>query len=129
VRVLRRAGIIAWCLTGSTCVGHVPGNSVSTPTHTNYNRLTANDVAGFPDLYAAIRDLRPLWLAGRSGTPRQLRAFVNGVPAPWLQSLAAISADQVVEVRYLTAYEATTRFGALLFGNPIDGAIEVITHR
>jgi len=105
------------------------GGAAPLPAHASYNRLTAYEMSGFRDVYAAVRDLRGLWFTGRSGSPLQLRIFVDGVLTQWLESLASITVDQVIEVRYLTAYEATRRYGALLFGASLDGAIEVITRR
>ena len=79
-------------------------------------------------LHDAIQLLRPhfLFSRGRSSlrTPNSQRptVIVNSVPQASFESLRAISARDVEYVRFLSAAEATTRFGT----GYITGVIEVV---
>jgi hypothetical protein len=87
-------------------------------------------------VYEVVRKLRPAMLASR-GTlagPQSrsqlweassgIKVYLDGFRYGGVESLATISASSVVEVRWLSAMEATTRFGT---GNTA-GAI-VVTSR
>ena len=90
------------------------------------NRLTADDLVNQQgmDLFQAISQLRGRWLAGRGGG-------VPGVHVDGRQSLGGvdelrnISVSDVQEVEYLSASDATSRFGM----GYQSGAIIVTTRR
>ena len=79
-------------------------------------------------LHEAIQRLRPHFFFSRGRT--SLRApnnprpavIVNSVPQASFESLRSISAQDVLYVRYLSAPEATTRFGT----GYMAGVIEVV---
>lgn len=79
-------------------------------------------------LHEAIRLLRPHFLFSRGQTSLRARntplpvVLVNNVPQGTLDALRAISARDVRYVRFLSAPEATTRFGT----GYMAGAIEVV---
>jgi len=80
--------------------------------------------------YDVIRSLRPAWLVPRSRSitnPEggQVVVYVDGVRVGSPDELRNIPATQVKEARYLSAPDATTRFGT---DHP-SGAIEVVTQR
>src|SRR2546428_5059847 len=80
--------------------------------------------------YDVIRSLRPAWLVPRSRsitnpTGGQVVVYVDGVRVGSPDELRNIPAPQVKEARYLSAPDATTRFGT---DHP-SGAIEVATQR
>lgn len=82
------------------------------------------------DCLEAVRTLRPQWLRTRAApTPRDPnptpQVIVDGTPRGGLNELALISSSDVESIRYLSASDATTRFGT---GFPA-GAIEVRTRR
>jgi len=79
-------------------------------------------------LHEAIQRLRPHFFFSRGRTslraPNNQRpaVIVNSVPQASFESLRAISAQDVLYVRYLSAPEATTRFGT----GYMAGVIEVV---
>lgn len=82
------------------------------------------------DCLEAVRTLRPQWLRTRaSPTPRDPnptpRVIVDGTPRGGINELSLIAASDVESIRYISASDATIRFGT---GYPA-GAIEVRTRR
>ena len=79
-------------------------------------------------LHEAIQLLRPHFFFSRGRTslraPNNVRpaVIVNSVPQASFESLRSISAQDVLYVRYLSAPEATTRFGT----GYMAGVIEVV---
>jgi hypothetical protein len=115
------AALLAACV--SATAAHGPRRDVR-------NVLAADEIelshAG--TLHEAIQLLRPQFLFSRGRTSlrtpnNQLPVvIVNSVPQASFESLRAISARDVQYVRFLTAPEATTRFGTGYMG----GVIEVV---
>ena len=95
----------------------------------NPNVLSTEDLQDFQELNAdeAIRRLRPAWLRPRgAGTSRAVPVlYVDGMRRGSLDELSALRVSQVESMRYLSASEATTRFGT----NNLGGAILVSTRR
>ena len=89
---------------------------------TSFNRLTGEDLSGFPDVYSAVKTLRGSWLTGRGDPPRSPRIYVDGVLASDIGALSAIVPREVRELRYMSSYEATSRYGSTSLG----GVIEII---
>lgn len=87
------------------------------------NLITAEELADYHNLdcYDAVRRLRPRWLQGRAGDPTVVRDGSHLGPAS--EYLAQIRVGQVASIRYLSATEATMRFGTGVNG----GAIVVTT--
>lgn len=75
------------------------------------------------DVYAAIQRLRPAWLRTRTGTPPM--AHVDGNILGTADMLQSVRASDVQEVRFMSASDATTRFGT----NYANGVILVTTRR
>lgn len=76
------------------------------------NVLRATDVAPFRDAEAAVHTLRRHWVAGRDGSRTATPpVFVDGILMMGHNALEQLPAHQVVEIRYLSAIEATARFG------------------
>lgn len=82
-------------------------------------------------LYEALRALRPRWLQARSsGTFRDTeretpRVYLDGQPFGRIGDLRSLMPGDVDEVRFLSASDATIRFGT----NHLAGAIVVTTRR
>lgn len=82
-------------------------------------------------LYEALRALRPRWLQARSSgslrdpQPQTPRVYLDGQPFGRIGDLRSLLPDDVGEVRFLSASDATTRFGT----NHLAGAIVVTTRR
>ena len=54
---------------------------------------------------------------------RGIKVYLDGVVFGGVESLATISAREVLEVHWLSAFDATTRYGT----GHVNGAIEVTT--
>lgn len=67
------------------------------------------------NLYAALQVLRPAWLRSRGSTsissPSEVTLFVNEAPYGTVNNLSSIPIDAVLDVRYLSASEAGSRYG------------------
>ncbi|MGH7501832.1 MAG: hypothetical protein ACREL7_08760 [Longimicrobiales bacterium] len=80
--------------------------------------------------YEIVERLRPAFLRGRGQTSLSSDSqfpvvYVDGMRQGGLDSLRRVAAQDVGEIRYLTARDATTRYGT---GHPA-GVIEVVTRR
>lgn len=93
--------------------------------HTSFNLLTAEELSSFPDVYSAVKTLRASWLSGRGDPPRTPRIFLDGILMPNIGALSAIVPREVRELRYLSSYEATNRYGS----GSLGGVIEIITRQ
>ncbi len=91
------------------------------------NVITAEQLAGLTveqNAYDAIRRLRSTWLRTRSVDAATVPVvFVDNVRAGDLERLRTIPLEIVAELRYISAMDATTRWGTGYTG----GVIEVIT--
>ena len=110
---------LAGCATGGSGGGGGGGGGSG-------NRLTAEDLVDVQelDLFEAIRQLRGRWLNSRGrGTPE---VVVDGAPRQsGIDELRSLRVSDVQEVRYMSASDATTRFGT----GYEAGAILVTTRR
>lgn len=87
------------------------------------------DASQATDLGEAIRLLRPTWLRGRG--PQSIRASVPSLPAVYVDGIRMGDADwlrniptaSAAEVRFISAADATTRWG----NGHASGVILVIT--
>lgn len=95
--------------------------------------ITAEEIATRPGLgtaYEVVRNLRPAWLtyhglATSGGASGGLTVYRDGVRIGGTDELRNISADEIRELRFLSANDATTKYGT---GNA-NGAIEVTMKR
>jgi hypothetical protein len=111
---------------------------------TSSSVITAEEIAGVEvsTAFDIVQKLRPQFLRGRgststrSGAPEgtgtagapattatQVRVYVDGALAGDVEALRRIAANSVRDIRYLSAADATTRYGT---GHPV-GVIEVRT--
>ncbi len=103
------------------------------PAKGNSNLIVASEIAGtgVSDAFQAVKLLRPAMLRGRNGSLNdnsggaELVVYVDGVKAGGPQSLESVTALAISEIRFISAADATTRFGT---GHPL-GAILVVTKR
>ncbi len=126
--VLRLAALLCLGLVG--CVP--PSGPVGTPPRrTSAREISREEIAAglgrFSTAYEIVRALRPNMLQSR-GTPRPerpgIRVYRDGIPFGGVETLAMIPAREVLDVRWLSGIDATTRYGT---GNSA-GAIVVTTH-
>ena len=88
--------------------------------------ITAEELAGLEqfDAYQAVERLRPNWLRTRGGSAAQV--IVDGSRQNGgLELLRTFRVSEIQDLRYLSARDATTRFGTGFDG----GAILVTTRR
>lgn len=111
----------------AACAG---ATATRTPQRGNRDVLAADEIelSNVGTVHEAIQLLRPHFFFSRGRTslraPNNLlpAVIVNSVPQASVQSLKAISARDVQYVRFLSAAEATTRFGT----GYMAGVIEVV---
>lgn len=135
VFVLGTALLVGACGGGaSTSAAGTSAASAPRPARGSANVITEAEVlaANVNNAYEAIQRLRPTMLRGRGSASSSdqsgsqgLVVYVDGSPLGGVQALGNISALNVREIRYLSASDATTRFGT---GHPV-GAILVTTKR
>jgi hypothetical protein len=119
-----------WVVIG-VLLGTVPwGETVAQRPDYDPYRITALDIQaldGVATALEAVRALRPQFLRPRpSGSiryrqPVPIAVYVNGARRESIAALDQIRADAVIEIRWLSGNEATTRFGT----NHESGAILV----
>ena len=118
--------LLAGCVSGSATSGLQGGER---------NRISLEEIQTQPSTSAfeIVSRLRPNWLRGHSGTFRSgsgtgrnsPAVFVDGRPFGALDSLHQFGTEVLQELRFISAPDATTRFGT---GDPA-GIIEVVTRR
>ncbi len=85
----------------------------------------------YSSVYEAVRALRPRWLQARSGASirspqRQTpRVYLDGRLFGSVEQLWTLLPGEVGELRFMSASDATTRFGT----NHVAGVIVVTTRR
>ena len=93
------------------------------------NRLTQAELLAREsrDAYEAVRQLRPNWLRTRGQTslqaPQPVVIYIDGVRMGGPENLQRISTDAVMSMEYVSAIEASQRFGL----DHTNGAILVET--
>ena len=79
--------------------------------------------------YEAVQRLRPNWLRTRGRvsmeTQQGIQLYVDNVHRGYVTELVSIRASSVERMRFLSAPEATARFGT----DHVDGAVLVTTRR
>lgn len=94
------------------------------------NVISAQELAGerITSALHAVRRFRPQWLRGArsvGGGVDMPVAYLDGVRYGDLNQLDAVPVEGIAEIRFISATDATTRFGT----GHAAGAILVITHR
>lgn len=106
----------------------------ATPARGSSNVIVEGEIgpSGATNAMEVIQRLRPNMLRGRGSAGMEgganadlIVVYVDGIKAGGLEALSPISAINVKEIRFLSAADATTRFGT---GTPA-GAILVTTKR
>lgn len=108
-----------------SCTPEDPALVSSPRQHTSFNHLTGEELSAFPDVYVAVKTLRGAWLTGRGDPPRKPRIYLDGILVADIGGLSSIATHEVRELRYLSSYEATNRYGA----GSLGGVIEIVTRR
>ena len=99
----------------------------------NRNLITNEELATLPALsaYEAVQRLRPAWLqsrgpmSGGAATRSYPHVMMDGMQMGDINTLRDLRTDNVQELRFISARDATTRFGT----GYMAGIIEIITRR
>ena len=79
--------------------------------------------------YEAVQRLRPNWLRTRGrvsmASQQGIQLYIDGIHRGYVSELVSIRANAVGQMRFLSAREATARFGT----NHVDGAVLVTMKR
>jgi hypothetical protein len=125
----------AFLLLTLATLGCASGSAAPGAPREDRNKITAQQLARITadNAYEAVRLLQPQWLEARgattisgppaSGPPTTAVVFIDGARLGDLEHLRSVQINSVSEIRYLTAGEASNRYGV---GLP-RGVIEVIT--
>lgn len=123
---------IAVAILATACTSTGPsgsfGSAVSSRDILTFQEM---DSGSYGSVYEAVRALRPRWLQSRGGASirhaqRQTpRVYLDGQLHGGLDDLWSLAPQEVSELRFLNASDATTRFGT----NHIGGAIVISTRR
>jgi hypothetical protein len=105
--------------------GCSPATQSGAGSRSSSNVLTQAEIAKTPavDAYDAVQRLRPHFLRARStATVSNAYAvvYVDGLRKGTPEVLRMIRAPEVVEIRYLSAVEATTRYGMNVEAGVLD---------
>lgn len=109
----------------SACASSGPATSRRTNNVITRDELVTQDLTS---AYEAVQRLRPQWLRGRGATsirnpePTMPVVYVAGVRQGGPESLRVVRITETDEIRFISASDATTRWGTGHMG----GAIEVI---
>ena len=119
MRRTRFLSLLAAVILGSACASSgQPGQSRP---RRDSNLITAEELSGLTvsSAYEAVRQLRPAWLQprGRSGLPVVYRNNARWGNGP--RSLESIRVDNIGEMRFMSASDATTRYGTGFTGGLI----------
>jgi hypothetical protein len=113
--------------------GCVTGGASGPQASAGGSQITREEIETIPpgSAFEAVSTLRLQWLRGHSGSFRSETGrnspvvFVDGRPFGPMDSLHQIGTESIESIRFLSASDATTRFGT---GYPA-GIIEVVTRR
>lgn len=104
------------------------GGANAAPKRGARNVITAQEIqqlTGVSTAYEAVQRLRPQFLNARStvlGSGGTV-VYVNGMRRGGVNALQQVAANEVKEIRYISARDATTKYGSGL----TQGVIEVTT--
>lgn len=115
--------LLAVVILGSACASSGQPNQ-SRPRRSR-NLITADELSGLSvsTAYEAVRRLRPAWLQARGRSPLPVVYRNNSRWGGDPSSLQGIRVGSVSEMRFLSASDATTRYGTGFAG----GVILVVT--
>ena len=123
MRRTRFLSLLAVVIVGSACASSgQPGQSRP---RGDRNLITAEELSGLSlsSAYEAVRRLRPAWLQARGRPPLPVVYRDNTRWGSDPRSLESIRIDAITEMRFLSASDATTRYGTGFTG----GVILVVT--
>ena len=120
-------------LTAALLLAGCASSGESSGTSRSRNLITEAELMEVPhsSVYEAVRALRPRWLQARAGatfssaTQQTAMVYIDGQLRGGLDEMWRLIPGEVSELRFMSASDATTRFGT----NHIGGAIVITTRR
>lgn len=117
---------VAGLLVALAVSGCSRGPGTSSGARPSSDLLTQREIStvSAANAYEAVQRLRPAFLRPRSTATRTMEyavVFLDGIRRGSPETLKTIPAGQIEEIRYLTARDATTRYGL----NVSAGVLEV----
>ncbi len=115
---------VAMIIVGTLAACAGTGGATNTGPRKQRNLITAGELATLEvrDAYEAIQRLRPQMLRARGSIG--VAVYVNGIRmSDGVRSLSNIAPASIHEIRYLSSFDATARFGT----DVPDGAISITT--
>lgn len=111
VQSSKRFLVLALALTLGAAGCASGGGGSSRPAGASSNRIVQAELEALPQMNAllAIERLRAQWLRSRSGDPPQL--YVDGARRGNVNDLQSMLSTEVATMEYLSASDATNRFG------------------
>lgn len=105
--------------------GCASSGSSSRPAGSSSTRIVRAELSALPDMdaFLAIERLRPRWLQSRAGDVVQL--YIDGSRRTNVRDLQSMRIAEVEQMEYMSASDATTRYGTGHAG----GAILLTTRR
>jgi hypothetical protein len=114
-----RIAVIGLTLLAAACASG--GGSGEGGPRRDRNLITSEELIQFSDVgtaYDAIQRLRPAWLRGRGGS--SVRVFIDGLDMGDTRILRNYRAMAIRECRFISAADATTRWGTGFSGGVIE---------
>ena len=107
----KRLVVLALALTLGTAGCAAGGGGSPRPAGASTNRIVQAELEALPQMNAlqAIERLRNQWLRTRSGDAPQL--YVDGARRSSLGDLQSILSTEIEQMQYMSASDATNRFG------------------
>lgn len=111
VQSSKRFLVLALALALGTAGCASSGGGGSRPAGSSSNRIVQAELEALPQMNAllAIERLRAQWLRTRSGDPPQL--YVDGARRGNIQNLTSMLTTEIGQIEYMSASDATNRFG------------------
>ena len=127
VKSSRTAVLLAVALAFGLSACASSGGSSSRPEGATQNRIVRAELVdlGQLDAYQALQRLRPRWTQMRAGAGAPPVLYVDGSRRSSINDLQSMRVQDIEQMEYMSANDATTRFGTGHSG----GAIMVSTRR
>jgi hypothetical protein len=130
-RLLVSALVVSACASSSDTTFGEGGGTAATASEGNSNLIVRAELDSFPgqSAFDAVEMLRRRWTQSQRGSsfsgPRYARVVVDGTVRGELDELRRFNTYNIETMRYLSASDATTKYGTGYMG----GVIEVTTIR
>ena len=124
----KRVVFLAAAIALGTTACATGGSGPARPAGSSSSRIVLEELQGLTQMTAlrAIERLRPRWLQSRAGAGGDLPAlYVDGARRGSSNDLQSISSTEIEQMEYMSASDATTRYGTGHGG----GAILVTSRR